>query len=841
MDKIPFQVSARTAKLIGQENFSNPEGATIELVKNSYDADAKNCLVVFDITWDTIPEGLSLKQFKELSENKIVEQSYKLQGKEYQLAENLTDNTLLQLRDFFFKDNAIYIADNGTGMDRNLILDQWMVIGTGNKEADYLSDDGRVKTGAKGIGRFALDRLGYDTAMWTSYRPTKKSPTFQWKMNWKQFDTPKLILSDVKADLTEINDDPHIILETDLNANPKIKKFLDTTNFSKGTLIKITGLKDNWTHSNLQSVFKSLEALIPPKELSIPFSVHFFHLQNHSEFGEVETAFFNDYDYKILADYNHKDLNVKFTFTRDELDLKKVEKDFKNIFKGKKSPYDLATIKKKKFTVTKSIFELAHWEENTTSKSELKKIGSFKFSFYYLKNQTSQKEEYPFKEVNSSGRKKILDRFGGVKIYRDSFRVRPYGDSGNDWLRLGERASQSPAGAGQRIGDWKVRPNQIAGLINISRIENANLVDKSDRGALVENETFVVFQNVIKAIIGYFELDRTMILNPFYLEGKVREKAQRDKEIREEAEKLADKIVEERKKVEEKLYGRKPDLFKEKKELDEKASYKKIIQEGLDKIESKPDNPEVALIRTLASLGLIVSSFAHELKSIKHNSSEIIVLEKTLNKLLIEEQKKTVEYGDITDIIELLKKDNARISHWIDYCLTAIKKDKRKRSSLKFESYLGHLDRDWKGIFEKNKIELSVKAHFSSPYLFRAFEMDMDTVFNNLIANSIDAFYNLKQIRDRKINIHTTIVKGKLQIIYSDNGTGVPKVFKKKDEIFLPFTTSKKDRLGNDIGTGLGMYLVKSVIEDYEGSVELLDNEPGFKIKIELPVIKKSK
>ncbi len=56
MDKIPFKVSARTAKLIGQEIFSNPEGATIELVKNSYDADAKKCLVVFDIKWETVPE-----------------------------------------------------------------------------------------------------------------------------------------------------------------------------------------------------------------------------------------------------------------------------------------------------------------------------------------------------------------------------------------------------------------------------------------------------------------------------------------------------------------------------------------------------------------------------------------------------------------------------------------------------------------------------------------------------------------------------------------------------------------------------------------------------------------
>ena len=59
---------------------------------------------------------------------------------------------------------------------------------------------------------------------------------------------------------------------------------------------------------------------------------------------------------------------------------------------------------------------------------------------------------------------------------------------------------------------------------------------------------------------------------------------------------------------------------------------------------------------------------------------------------------------------------------------------------------------------------------------------------------------------------------------------------KKKDEIFLPFTTSKKDRDGNDIGTGLGMYLVKNVVTDNNGTVELMDTTVGFKLKIELPI-----
>jgi signal transduction histidine kinase len=81
------------------------------------------------------------------------------------------------------------------------------------------------------------------------------------------------------------------------------------------------------------------------------------------------------------------------------------------------------------------------------------------------------------------------------------------------------------------------------------------------------------------------------------------------------------------------------------------------------------------------------------------------------------------------------------------------------------------------------------------------------------------------------------LLKNNLNILYSDNGTGIPKVFKKnKDEIFRPFTTSKKDSDGNDIGTGLGMYLAKNVVMDNGGDLEIMDPSIGFTIKITLPI-----
>lgn len=839
MIKIPFKISARTAKLIGRENFSNPEGAIIELVKNSYDADAKKCFVIFDIIFDSVPEAISIKDFKEYSRhNSIFKTSYRLNGKIYSLNQALSQNEIDNLRNFFFTNNSIYIIDNGHGMTKTVVENQWMEIGTGDKEQDYISMDGRIKTGAKGIGRFALDRLGFLSEMWTLPQGKLKAGTY-WKMDWKQFDIANKRLNDIEAEIEEQQLDLKQFIKQNLKTKSRVSNKIDETSFSNGTIIKISNLKDNWLESNQENVFKSLEALIPPKELSIPFSVNFYSLQNLKLFGEVETAFFNDYDYKVEAEFDSKKSIITFSITRNELDLKEVKSKFSRLFENSKYPYDLKTLTNKTFKISKTIFELLKWEKDSSNSALLKNIGDFSFSFYFLKN-TIQKD-YPYKIFSSAERQKVLKKFGGVKIYRDSFRVRPYGDVGNDWLKLGERAAQSPAGAGQRIGDWRVGPNQIAGLVKISRIENQNLIDKSDRGALIENDSFNILKKIITEVVNEFEIDRSIILNKFFIDTKEKEQIARKAEIRIEAEKLADKIVEERVKVETKIYGSKSDLFTETKQKQEKQSYQKIIEEGFQKIEKSEENDaEIAQIRTLASLGIIVSSFAHELKDIRNNLDELEKLEVIYQELVPEENKKKINFKDGTDIIELLKKDNQKISHWVNYSLTAIKKDKRKRTNLNFDKYFSDLSRVWKYALLDSHIKLVFKNSISVPYTFRSFEMDMDTIFNNLISNSIDSLNKLKVIRDRNIMINCSLVKNNIRLTYNDNGIGLSKIFQKnKEEIFLPFVTSKKDKDNNDIGTGLGMYLVKNVVEDNNGSIQIVDTAIGFKIQIEFPNRKK--
>ena len=56
MEKIQFAVSAKTARLIGRENISGVDGAVIELIKNSYDADATCVFVQFNVPFPAVPK-----------------------------------------------------------------------------------------------------------------------------------------------------------------------------------------------------------------------------------------------------------------------------------------------------------------------------------------------------------------------------------------------------------------------------------------------------------------------------------------------------------------------------------------------------------------------------------------------------------------------------------------------------------------------------------------------------------------------------------------------------------------------------------------------------------------
>lgn len=834
---IPFKVSARTAKLIGLENFSTEEGAIIELVKNTYDADARNCIIIFD---------LKMKKIKEKNDK----------GEDSEVEK-------------FDKENSsICIIDNGIGMNDKIIQNQWMTIGTDDKLYDHTTKGERVKTGAKGIGRFALNRLGMLTSM-TSLpeilevidehnteieKGSEKNLTtktinngtntaFDWTVDWKDFDKKGATVSDVEAVLS-VRDNLNLKQEfiQRFSLHSKIKEILEKKDFKSGTIIEITELNDEWNDEKLNKLFENLEMLLPPEEQD-DFHIDFFLLTNLEKFGTVKRAYYDDYDYKLKATYSQDgDKLLKVEISRNELDIDSLENRYSEVFgfdMMKSMPFKLEDFKREKIELNIPIEKLI---SEKVDHNLLEGVGKFDFTFYFLKNTISDDKEdgdlkkYPYKSINSANRKSWLKKFGGIKIFRDDFRIRPYGENGDDWLRLGERQAQSPGGAGQRLGGYRIRPNQIAGTIRISRLHNTSFQDKSGREGLIENDEFDLFKNIIKAIISLFEKDRNVIMyNLSELHKKNNKEAEKLRKAKEEAEKII-KQKEEREDRNTSSENQSGNNSSDKNEQYSEASENMADAILILEKESEKKDQELRLLRSLASVGLIISSFAHEVRSLRARliPRTKYLVDELKNHLNEEELAKNLDKDDNPFyMIDLMRDEDVKLKHWLDYSLSTLKIDKRERKNLHLSQYFENFKANWSKALEQRNISLELKNIDGNEYIIRAFEVNMDSIFNNLLSNSINAHYGYNT-EQKKIEVSLQKKGDDIEILFSDNGKGLDKKYKDNpDEIFNLNESSKTDNKGNQIGTGLGLYIVKSIIEEYNNSsITIVKIDKGLTFKI---------
>lgn len=757
--EVPFAISARAAKLIGMENFANAEGAVVELVKNGYDADADICVVVADIR-QTVSES------------------------------------------------RLYIIDNGCGMTSETIVKHWMTIGTNDKLVnERTKGKNRIKSGAKGIGRFALNRLGRKAEMITF---TDSKGGWLWSVDWLSFERAN-VLSDIKATL-----DPISIEE----AKRKISNFgLDRLPITDwfvekcfhGTILCISDLIDEWEETNLNSLQKNLENLIPEHVHSV-FGLYLFNMQDLTWGGKINPAEYDEFDYKVTAKYEGgRTINVNIE--RNELNVSLLETNYSRVFTRKdmqKEPYRIEDFHKKTVGHVLTV--------NDNVKQELlDKVGNFTFSFYFIKNSTQDERDkdglkkYPYNIVDSSYRKAWLSKFGGVRIFRDDFRVRPYGENGNDWLDLGRRQAQSPGGAGQKLGGYRIRPNQIAGVVNISRINNPSFEDKSSREGIQENDAFALFKNLLLKIISVFELDRNYIMYNLSEQYKVEHPVeQRAKDIVKKALQYNEEQSEKNKDI--KILA---------------SSYQSLEQELEDK------EKELAMIRSLASMGISVATFNHELRSIMLRllpRNEL--LRSILMKNLPVERFEGQRFGNPYKELDIMKGEDEKLYNWLQYSLHSIQRNKRDKKKIYLSDYFQRFTESWHPTLSKKNISIELKLNGIDKAAVNAIEMDLDSVYNNFVANSINAFLKSRE-ESKRININVFNDHGYVVVDFIDNGCGLsPEYQNNPDVIFNAFETSTVDNKNNKIGTGMGLFIAKGVIEKIpDSSIALLSVKKGFGIR----------
>lgn len=746
MGKIKFDVDAYTARLIGRENVSRLESAVAELVKNTYDADASCCILYYEKST-----------------------------------------------------NTLYLADNGCGMTSGVIKKHWMTIGNSSKKRKFTSKKGRIQTGAKGIGRFALDRIGDSCTMYTR----SNSGALEWSVDWTSFSdgTP---LTSVSANLNNVKYSVTDFISDAMNDNFKecIKEEFKTT----CTVFKIFPVRDVWNEKQIKKLRNNLITLVP-QEISEIFNIYFFEETTTIEDAKlIPSSTDSNSDYKIAFDVIGD--SVKVRISRNEFDFKAKREvvlagagfsdDDREFFGGKEICHEISFCKlmsSRKIVVNNTIGDFS---------------GIFLFS--KIQQQVGDKEKYYYK----SGNQTELP-WKGVRIYRDNFRVRPYGDpdsSAYDWLLLSNRKAKSPAAPSHADGKWRVSADQICGTVLISRT-NITLPDQANREGFVETPEFQVLKNFLLKIIEFFESDRQYVfrkLNSFYeethptqqFEDEISKKAayeEKQKDNNEQtkaAEYIAHTTV-------------------------EASKAKAVIQQRDARIQSLED--ENQLLRALATVGIVTNTYVHEIRG----GTNTLGLKLIMTKEELEYDKNidnALKYIDEAIVCQ------ESFGAWFKVTIDSMRKDRRTMKDANLQELLEELRISWM----KNcpDTEIAVKCE---PIYFRCFPYEIESIINNLIANSTSIFKTETQ-KEHYINIQVDTRDNFVNIYYQDNGPGLSDKYKKNPDLIMEaMETDKTDSDGEIIGTGMGMWIIGKTVKDYNGSVDLsknIDSERGFHIEITL-------
>lgn len=860
MAKVPFSVSARAARLIGRENVGTPQGAVTELVKNAYDADASVCAVLFLPRWPEPPARISAREFEALLRLAPEMGNFFIADGETWARKSgdfVADRDAIEAA--FAKFLDLWIVDNGHGMSADIIKDRWMVIGTDTKEINDRSAGGRVVTGAKGIGRFALDRLGEECELFSG--PPASHTTTYWLVDWKEFEGIGKVIGDVEAVLeTETRQLSSIYAEHGLDkvlptVAPAREGDGKSLSFASGTAIRIGLLHDVWDARDSLRLKETLEALLPPQDRG-DFDIFVYDHRAPKASGFIDNFPPDHFDYRMVADVA-EDGTISVILDRREIDVPHIRPRVFELDAMKNAPF-----RKQDFEVGSVTYKTT-LDKLTGSRGEaladFEAIGPFSFTLYFFKLASPTSDNllrYPQKNFDVAKRKRWLKSSGGIRLYRDNFRVRPYGEPDSttfDWLLLGDRVARNPAPA-SRTG-WRVPPTQVAGTLHISKLGNPHLADQSSREGVMNERALGAFRKIVLALIGEFERDRSYILGQFG--------AAYDLDNEEEKE------AEEGRRIAEELLGRaentpgdneydagasgntgQSDLFvtEDPRSADGSArdsalALRQVSQAYSSEVRKNEIlRDDIQVMRGMATLGTVLVSFTHELKQLKTNiDSRSRRLSDAIES--VADQNRLAALAPAHNpfrMLERLRRQDEKVGRWVNLALSAVSPAKRRRRVVDLGEYIAGVESYWEDFLQSKSITFSADPKVGVGVLLLAYEIDLDSIFYNLINNSVESFVKPSPPIERKIVIDiSTVDAGWIDIRYADNGPGIPEEFNIAEDIFQFGASSKKEEIsGAAAGTGLGMWLLKTVVDEYRGSVALqcAMGQLGFAIAIRLPL-----
>lgn len=415
MEELKYVIEDSTiAELLGVQNFSTDEAAILELVKNAYDANALNLKITFE-------------------------------------------NDMLRFE------------DNGIGMNACDIKEHWMHIGKSSKEYEIIDQNNkkRIQAGSKGVGRFALSRLGYSV-----YLKSKRldSVGVIWKTDWN----------------TSVLDESN-----DIHNN--------------GTDIKIIGLREKWNKKRIENLNKYLERTYHDTSMEIRII--------SDSYDEIVKEHFP----KAKVGINCRS-NIVLKYANGVLVTTVESDEFENEALKYCTGIDIKKFEKKTDVVNElKGNEITEFLDDDIQ-NIINNIGEFSANLYFnIVSSKEEKEKFLYKYLNTQENIE-----SGIILYRNAFSISSY-EGKKDWLGLGKRSRKSPAAASHPTGAWRVRENQMAGYVMIDKKKNAVLQDMANRQGLDENIYYQLFVEIILIGIKEFERYRQNIVRKINVKNQVEE------------------------------------------------------------------------------------------------------------------------------------------------------------------------------------------------------------------------------------------------------------------------------------------------------------------------------
>jgi signal transduction histidine kinase len=616
---------------------------------------------------------------------------------------------------------SITVYDDGCGMSLDTIKNAWMEPATISKKVVKKSTaKGRRYTGEKGIGRFASAKLSSELKIISREAEDNEVVV---DFNWKDFDNNDLYLDQVECKW-------------------EVREPVEYPGDSQGTKLILTNLHSDWDEEKIRQFRIALQRLINPVSPVLDFLIE---LELPDEF--------DTYAGTIEPPESLKRPNYSIKGTIDNYGIPSIT--FASKKKGESKLTDFILMKKdEKFLTGSFDFDFRVWDLDPESLDELAK-------------ETDTKRKYI---------RDALKEIAGISIYRDNFRVLPYGDPKFDWARLDLRRVNNPT--------LRISNNQIIGFISVELDKNPEFKDQSNREGLVESDAFTQLKDFVTRILNQLEVKRY-------------EERPRENENRENQDGLFTRFS--LAPVTELVQTKLPN-DKEANEL--VAKTEASIKEGVRKFQDV-----LSRYRRLSTLGLLIDIILHDGNNfLAKIDSSAYLLGRELAKHEIDKKEANEHLNDVNEGRKVLAQLFKRIEPF----------GGRKRGRPKdiiLENAIANVFALYKNELTKFNISYIIPT---SQNQVRIDDGELQMIFVNLIQNSI---YWLDTITaERKIQVAVERRDDELSVVFSDSGPGIKE--EHQQIIFDPYFSTKPD------GIGLGLTIVGELVTEYDGDFTLIDDGP---------------